>query len=707
MTDDSSEKLNQNQGPYQMSLSYNVLNHLGLNLYSNVPAVLSEVVANAWDADAHNVSVEIDSEIEKIIITDDGHGMTEPEVNDRYLNVGYSRRDDEERGDKSDSEGRKVMGRKGIGKLSLFSIAETVEVYTKKNGDENAFRMVVEDIEEKIKSEHKEESNPRKREPYYPEVIEDFSSFPDDQDHGTHLVLTDLKKETWQAARHLRRRVARRFSIIGAEHDFEVSVDGDPITIEDRDYFHKVQYLWKIGEGADKYEEHSDPEEVHTIDGDISEYADGDFDDKLEVSGWIATAKSSDALDTQSGDINKISILMRGKLAQENIMSDINEGNVYTAYLFGELHADFLDDTGRKDAATTNREGIKKTDARYQALVDFVRDKTREIGNKWKNYRTEKGVEEARKIDAIDQWYNKLTPGKKKRAKEMFGTINEMSIDDPEEQRQLFTHSVLAFESLRQKENLDKLEHISPSNWQAISTVLGEVDEIEATLYHQIVRQRLGVIEKLKEDTDENVLEKVLQEHLYEYPWLLDPAWERATQEKRMEESLTTTFSEANDTILSDDEKAGRYDLMLMQTSGKYVLVELKRYEPTYSITQGDLVDQVEKYASALRKILVREKGMHDPNIEVICVIGEGLTNWDDEVMGSRKTNSILEQLDGRIVRYDQLIADSYAHYQEFIDEREEQIGRIESIVDGIRGEVSESTQDSMEKSKPKDPAET
>ena len=44
---------------YEMSLSLNVLNHLGLNLYSNVPAVLSEAVANAWDADAEHVDVDI------------------------------------------------------------------------------------------------------------------------------------------------------------------------------------------------------------------------------------------------------------------------------------------------------------------------------------------------------------------------------------------------------------------------------------------------------------------------------------------------------------------------------------------------------------------------------------------------------------------------------------------------------------------------
>lgn len=32
--------------PYKMTLDLNVLNHLGINLYSNVPAVIAEVVAN-------------------------------------------------------------------------------------------------------------------------------------------------------------------------------------------------------------------------------------------------------------------------------------------------------------------------------------------------------------------------------------------------------------------------------------------------------------------------------------------------------------------------------------------------------------------------------------------------------------------------------------------------------------------------------------
>lgn len=37
---------------YHMRISLNVLQHLGIGLYSSIPAVLSEIIANAWDADA-------------------------------------------------------------------------------------------------------------------------------------------------------------------------------------------------------------------------------------------------------------------------------------------------------------------------------------------------------------------------------------------------------------------------------------------------------------------------------------------------------------------------------------------------------------------------------------------------------------------------------------------------------------------------------
>lgn len=105
-----------NGSPYVMRLDLHVLDHLGLNLYSNTPAVISEAVANSWDADAEQVEIEIDTHNQVIRITDDGCGMTKEEVNEKYLRVGYRRR---EEATTTPTHNRHVMGRKGIGKLSL------------------------------------------------------------------------------------------------------------------------------------------------------------------------------------------------------------------------------------------------------------------------------------------------------------------------------------------------------------------------------------------------------------------------------------------------------------------------------------------------------------------------------------------------------------------------------------------------------------
>ena len=108
-----------------------MLDHLGRNLYSNIPAVLSEVVANAWDADAERVETVIGTDSKTISVTDGGIGMTPLDLNDRFLYVGFERR---KAGASVTARGRAVMGRKGIGKLSLFAIADTVRVESVKGG---------------------------------------------------------------------------------------------------------------------------------------------------------------------------------------------------------------------------------------------------------------------------------------------------------------------------------------------------------------------------------------------------------------------------------------------------------------------------------------------------------------------------------------------------------------------------------------------
>lgn len=149
---------------YRMTVDLNVLDHLGINLYSNIAAVLTEAVANAWDADAERVDIEIDSDSKCIEITDDGVGMTVRDMNEKYLRVGYRRRDHDEPYGKVTAKGRPVMGRKGLGKLSLFSIANSIEIQSAKDGERHGLIMSSQGIQESV----------REDKPYYePEPIPD------------------------------------------------------------------------------------------------------------------------------------------------------------------------------------------------------------------------------------------------------------------------------------------------------------------------------------------------------------------------------------------------------------------------------------------------------------------------------------------------------------------------------------------------------
>ncbi len=103
-----------------MTADLNILEHLGLNLYSNLAAVLTEIVANAWDADATEVKILVDKNepCEYIQITDNGIGMTINEMNEKYLKVGYRRRED-----RTSSTGRTTAsGRKVITQNSYESL---------------------------------------------------------------------------------------------------------------------------------------------------------------------------------------------------------------------------------------------------------------------------------------------------------------------------------------------------------------------------------------------------------------------------------------------------------------------------------------------------------------------------------------------------------------------------------------------------------
>jgi HSP90 family molecular chaperone len=104
------------QGQLEMTFTPNTIEHLGVRMYSTVPPVLAELIANSYDADAKNVAVQLkDDDQKEIIVSDDGHGMTADEINKKFLRIGRNRRHEET--SQTSPGGRKVVGKKGLGKL--------------------------------------------------------------------------------------------------------------------------------------------------------------------------------------------------------------------------------------------------------------------------------------------------------------------------------------------------------------------------------------------------------------------------------------------------------------------------------------------------------------------------------------------------------------------------------------------------------------
>ena len=82
----------ENKNSFTFNISLSVLNHLGRNLYRSFVTVLGEAISNAWDADAKNVWIYVSREKNSFIIKDDGIGMTGNDFQNKFLKIGYSKR---------------------------------------------------------------------------------------------------------------------------------------------------------------------------------------------------------------------------------------------------------------------------------------------------------------------------------------------------------------------------------------------------------------------------------------------------------------------------------------------------------------------------------------------------------------------------------------------------------------------------------------
>src|SRR3989344_4472316 len=124
-----------------------VIDDLGAKLYSTLPRIISELIANGYDACAKKVWIELlgTGENKTIIVTDNGIGMSFDEVDKKYLRIGRKRRGNGNQ--KKLGCNRLPIGKKGLGKLAFFGIAKKAIIETKKEGKTTTFEMDWEKIQ--------------------------------------------------------------------------------------------------------------------------------------------------------------------------------------------------------------------------------------------------------------------------------------------------------------------------------------------------------------------------------------------------------------------------------------------------------------------------------------------------------------------------------------------------------------------------------
>lgn len=647
---------------YEMTIDLNVLDHLGINLYSSTPPVLSEVVANSYDADATRVDIKIvDGNSSEIRISDNGEGMDIEDINRKYLHVGYRRRENDEAFSKKFH--RQVMGRKGLGKLSLLSIARCIEIHTKKESSKGeAFAIRLEDLQSCIVKGEKT---------YHPAEIE-FKDELVEGVSGTTVIITDIKRSVDKTEAYLRPRIAKRFSLRSTnENQFRVFLNDREITPSDRGYQDKVDFIWC----TESYREE--------IDDRFRSKIQGTFDDQVgenyAMRGWIGTVQKPSQLKPGGVNNNQISIFIRGKLAQEDILSSYGESGFYANYMVGEIHADFLDLDDQDDIATSNRQQINENDDRFEKLKNVLYSVLKQIQSEWSELRREQAVDKATKSNnVLGEWYERLSPDERPIAQNIFHVIEKAEFDREEDKKSLYKYGILAFEKLKIKGNLKKLEGITDETaLQVLGSVFQNVQDVEESLYYDIVQQRLQVIEELKDHLDNNVKERVVQEYLFEHLWLLDPSWDTPIQVTgRKEERIQSAFKDI-DASLTEEERSGRVDIRYQTIAGKHVIIELKRYKINYKYDKYDAARQIEKYIEALRKCL-KECGEDQPSIEAVLVVGPNSLSDDLPAV-----NEELKNKHARAVTYDDLISSAEEKYKEFL-KASEKARRIERLIESL-----------------------
>ena len=555
-------------------------------MYDRVSAVLAELIANAYDAEAENVTIDlpfgkylakrIEDEVEdqgfEIIIEDDGSGMTAQDVNDYYLNVGYNRR--AKRGERTRNLKRKVMGRKGIGKLAPFGICREVEIITSGGTRaEDGFTVsnFILDMDEMLVEEMDDNGNV---EPYHP--------IPGDQDGkfanstGTKLILRNFDKRRVPTREELDRQLAARFGL---------SQDNWKVTLTDSTSQQEPIELGTLN--------------IDTMPGTCIDVGDRPIklsdDELLPVTGWVAYSKDPYRDEVMAG----VRIYSRGKIVAQTRDFDIKSGFTgefkMRSYLTGAINAEWLDDN--EDLVRTDRQDIIWNSDSGSALREWGQNLLKELAARaetsvrkriWDVFLENSHLEE--RLQNAHPNDSSIRSSVLRAARLLVSRADRDSVEKSSYANRIVRLAYAVGPHSDLLHTLDQIASLESGSVDDILDLFERVRLAETYSLGQVAQERVRVIKQLEALVSRRTtIESELQRLIETAPWLLYPNWTTLSQNQ----SLATTRGNFESWYLAKHGKEittapiidsrKQPDFVMLNHEGRLEVVEIKR--PQHKLT--------------------------------------------------------------------------------------------------------------------------
>lgn len=124
----------------EIKVASRIVDYLSSGLYNSPASCLKELVNNSYDADATRVDVFVKPDADRIVVADDGLGMTPKEFVDHFQRVSESHKRD--KADHTPS-GRPKVGKIGIGFIAANELCDVMEIISTKKGSTELLRVEV------------------------------------------------------------------------------------------------------------------------------------------------------------------------------------------------------------------------------------------------------------------------------------------------------------------------------------------------------------------------------------------------------------------------------------------------------------------------------------------------------------------------------------------------------------------------------------